>query len=284
VGEPTEHSRRKRFLKKIVRILVIITAVYTLFCIAAYLFQGRLLYFPSRGYPYTPTDANLNYESLRLQSGGGVAIAAWYVPHPEARGTVIFCHGNAGNISDRLFTIKEFHRLRLSVLIFDYRGYGESDGRPDERGTYADAQAAWDHLVDVRGESPARIVIAGRSLGGAVAIELASRNEPAALLVESTFTNIVDVGKRHYRMLPVGLIARYRYDSASRVGKIKCPKFFAHGRDDELIPLKLALRLYHAAAEPKRFLETPGGHNDGGFFYSPAFTKSLDAFLTEVLD
>lgn len=277
-------SRGRLILKKSVRILVIIVGVYVLACLAAYIFQAKLLYFPARGYPYTPRDANLSFESLRLRAADGVAISAWYVPRDDARGTVIFCHGNAGNISDRLFTIKEFHRLRLNVLIFDYRGYGESEGSPSEAGTYADAEAAWNHLVDDRGVSPERIVIAGRSLGGAVAIELAARHEPAALIVESTFTSIVDVGRIHYRFLPVGIIARHRYESIKKVREITCPKYFSHGRDDGLIPLELGRKLYEAAAAQKRFLETPGGHGDSGFFYTPDHTKMLDEFLGEVLE
>ena len=247
------------------------------------LLQARLIYFPTRDYDSTPADVGLPFEDLTLLAGDGVAIAAWYVPHPEARGSIIFCHGNAGNISDRLLTVTLLHQAGYNVLIFDYRGYGRSKGRPSEEGTYLDAQAAWRHLSETLAEPAERIAIVGRSLGGAVAIELARRHTPGALVVESTFTSLVDVGRLHYPWLPVRWLLRYRYDSIAKVGHLGCPKLFFHGEDDGLIPLDMGRRLYEAAAEPKRFIETPGGHNSSGFTHSPDYAKQLATFLNEAL-
>ncbi|MCH9003231.1 MAG: alpha/beta hydrolase [Planctomycetes bacterium] len=163
--------------------------------------------------------------------------------------------------------------------IVGYRGYGRSTGTPGEDGLYADAEAAWRYLTETRGERPDRIVLFGRSLGGAVAIELARRHNPAALVVESTFTSLVDVGRHHYPLLPVSLIATHRFDSLSKIAGIACPKLFLHGTDDALIPIDLGRALYDAAQSPKRFLETPGGHNNSGFTYSSEYTQLMTDFV-----
>lgn len=246
-------------------------------------FQAKLIYAPARGYDQSPADTGLAFDDLRLTTTDGVSIVAWYVPHDQARGTVLFCHGNAGNIADLLYPLKLLHDMRLGVLLLDYRGFGLSDGKPTEQGTYADAEAAWQYLTADRGEPPERIVIMGRSLGGAIAIELAGRHTPAALVVESTFTSIVDIGRRMLPILPVRWMVRYKYESIDKVDRITCPKLFFHARNDTLIPLSNGRRLFAAAAEPKRFIETPGAHNTGGFTYSRDYIRQLEAFLNEVL-
>lgn len=256
---------------------------YLVICIVIASLQARLIYFPSKDYWGTPTDLGLPFADLSLITDDGITIAAWHVPHPHDSGTVLFCHANAGNMGDRLYSVKAFHDLGYSVLIFDYRGYGRSQGKPTEEGTYRDAQAAWRYLVETRGTPPERIVLFGRSLGGAVAIDLAARRKPGALVVESSFTNLVDVGKRHYPLLPVGLLCRYRYDSIKKVPNITCPKLFIHADDDELVPLANGRRLFDAAAQPKHFIQTPGGHNDGGFEHSQAYTDMLKRWLDESL-
>ena len=271
------HSSRLRRLAIIA--LLTFVGVYVL---VAFL-QSRLIYFPSRQYLATPKDVGLVFEDCTLTTSDGLSIAAWYVPRVEANGSIIFCHGNAGNMADRLHDVTLMHRMGYNVLIFDYRGYGGSEGKPTEQGTYHDAQAAWRHLVETLGESPARVILFGRSLGGAVAINLAKRHEPGALVVESTFTSLVDVGKLHYPLLPVRLLLRYRYESIDKVSSITCPKLFIHSTDDQLVPLDNARRLFEAAASPKMFLETPGGHNSGGYTYSPAYTHKLQTFFDESL-
>ncbi len=276
--------------KRAKRLLAVAVLTYLGVCVAVTFLQSRLVYFPTRGYDATPADVGLEFEDLTLETSDGVSIAAWYVPHSDPKGSVIFCHGNAGNMADRLHSVKLLHDMALSVLIFDYRGFGRSEGRPSEQGTYEDAEAAWRYLIETRGESPGRVVLFGRSLGGAVAIELAYRyacgerereNGPAALVVESTFTNLVDIGRLHYRFLPVRLLLSYRYASIEKVPAIKCPKLFFHGRDDTLIPFANGRKLFEAAAEPKQFIETPGQHNEAGFTYSREFTDRLRGFLEE---
>lgn len=275
--------RRPRRRLTLFRLLALAVLAYLAVCVVLYVAQPRLVYFPSREYELTPDDIGLAFDDLTLTTSDGLALAAWYVPYPFAAGTALFCHGNAGNMSDRLVTIRTVHALGYNVLIFDYRGYGRSEGSPNEEGTYLDAEAAWRYLTQTRGASPQRLVFIGRSLGGAVAIELATRHEPAALVVESTFTRLADVAAVHYRWVPVRILTRYRYDSAAKVAGLRCPKLFLHATDDELVPIELGRRLYEAAAPPKRFVETPGSHNSGGFTYSARYTEQLGAFLSAVL-
>lgn len=264
------------------RLLVIALATYVGVCVLIAALQTKLIYFPSKGYDAVPTDVGLAFEDLTLRTADGVSIAAWYIPHEHARGNVIFFHGNAGNMTNRLHSVKLLHRMGLNVLIIDYRGYGRSEGKPSEDGTYEDAEAAWRYLTETRGETPDRIALFGRSLGGAIAIELATRHTPAALVTESTFTSLLDIGRMHYKFLPVRLILSYHYDSLSKVPRITCPKLFFHGREDTLIPLENGRRLFEASADPKEFIETPGGHNESGFTYTPKFTKRLEDFLLGV--
>lgn len=282
-GEDGDASpiRRRRWITRAGRLAFVALATYAAVSILVALFQRHLIYFPTRQYANVPTDVGLAFEELALTADDGVSLAAWYIPHEQAKGTILFLHGNAGNISNRLHTINQFHGLGYGVLIPDYRGYGHSKGKPSEAGLYRDSEAAWRHLVDTRAQSPDAIILFGRSLGGAVAIELAARHTPAALVVESTFTSLTAVAKQHYPLLPVGLLLRERYDSISRIGKVTCPKLFLHGRDDDLIPIAHGRSLYEAATEPKRFIETPGGHNEAGFTYSYEYVKRVGAFLEE---
>lgn len=272
-------TKPKSFIVQLRRILIIAVSTYIGVCLLLTFLQARLIYFPSRGYPSTPKDVGLTYEPLRLTTSDGVTIAAWYIPHPQAKATILFFHGNAGNMSDRLFDLKQFHLGGYNTLMIDYRGYGESDGKPSEQGTYLDAQAAWNYFTDNRKESPDRIILFGRSLGGAVAVELATRNTPAALIVESSFTSLTDIGKIHYPLLPVRWILRYRYDSINKVSRITCPKLFIHGREDRLIPFENGRSLFEAACQPKTFLETPGEHNNAGYAYAPPYTVKMFEFI-----
>ncbi len=275
--------RRRQWYLRARRLVVVALATYVAVSILVGFLQRRLIYFPTREYESLPTDVGLAYEEVALTTEDGATLAAWYVSHERSRGSVLFFHGNAGNISHRLHTLKLLNSLGYSVLIPDYRGYGRSTGKPSETGLYRDSEAAWRYLVETRAEPANRIALLGRSLGGAVAVELASRHTPAALVVESTFTSLTAVGKHHYPLLPVGLLLRERYDSISRIGKVKCPKLFLHGRDDDLIPIALGRSLFDTASQPKRFIETPGGHNEAGFAYSSEYTRELGAFLDDAI-
>ncbi|MDX1517312.1 MAG: alpha/beta fold hydrolase, partial [Woeseiaceae bacterium] len=199
-------------------LITVIAGSYLLLALALYLLQERMVFLagmPGRALVATPQQLGLDYEDVRFDTADGVTLHGWYVHAREPRGTVLFFHGNAGNISHRLDSIAIFYDLGLDTFIIDYRGYGQSEGKPSEAGTYRDAEAAWQYLVAERGVPPAKIVVFGRSLGGAVAAWLTSQREAAAVIVESAFTSAVDVARRHYGFMPVRLITRLDYPVAA---------------------------------------------------------------------
>jgi len=266
-----------RVAKSLVRIAV---GVYVGTCLVLFVFQSHLLYHPLLEIERTPENVGLSYEEGTLRTPDGLRLAAWYVPADEARGTVLFCHGNAGNISHRVGTLEILNRLRMNVFLFDYRGYGASEGSPSEAGMYRDAETAWRHVVEERGVAPGDLVIHGRSLGGAVAAELAERHPPRALVLESAFTSVPDVAAGMYPWLPVRLLARFQYDTLARIGRIACPKLILHSRGDDLIPFEHGRRLFEAAGEPKTWLEITGRHSDGFLTSGRRYEKGLDDFLS----
>ena len=268
-------------------LLGILALAYGGFVAYVYFGQGRLVYFPEPGREIraTPGDLGLAYQNLTLETGDGERLHAWFVPHDKARGAVILLHGNAGNISHRLDYVAMFHRLGLSTLIFDYRGYGRSTGKPSETGLYRDADAAWKYLVAERGIAAGRIVLFGESLGGAVAARLAAQERPAALVLASAFTSVPDLGSELYPWLPIRWLARMRYDTRAALRSVTCPVLVAHSPQDDIVPFRHGQALFAAAAEPKEFLETAGGHNQAFLFARPdwvdVFAGFLDAHLAE---
>lgn len=255
--------------------------VYGGFSAVLFFSQEKLAYYPQLGREYsaTPRERGLDYEALSLATPDGERLDAWFVPRPQARGVVLILHGNAGNIAHRMDTIAMFHRLGYAVLIFDYRGYGRSSGRPDEAGFYADAQTAWDHLTRQRGVAPGRIVLFGESLGGAVAAWLAVRQRPGALVLASAFTSARELAADLYPWLPTRWLVRMQYDSRAALGQVACPVLVAHSPDDEIIPFRHGQRLFEAAPQPKVFLPLAGGHNDGFIFMREAWVRALADFL-----
>jgi fermentation-respiration switch protein FrsA (DUF1100 family) len=244
--------------------------------------QKRMVYFPVKEISITPLDIGLAFEDVSLTTEDGTAISAWFIPADNERGVLLFCHGNAGNISHRLDSIRIFHDLGLSVLIFDYRGYGNSKGSSTEKGTYADAEAAWNYLTRERQYSPGRIILFGRSLGGSVASMLATRYRPAALIIESGFTSVPDLGKKLYPFLPVRLLSRYDYNTLMNVQRTDVPKLFIHSPDDEIIPYEHGRKLFEAAAGPREFLQIRGDHNYGFLNSGSSYIDGLDRFITGI--
>jgi len=248
-----------------------------------YISQYRMIYHPVREISNTPEDIGLNFEAVTIKTKDNVTISAWYIPSRHERGIVLFCHGNAGNISHRLDSIRMFHDLKLSVLIFDYRGYGRSEGSPTEEGTYLDAESAWDYLVNSKHISPEKIVLFGRSLGSAVAAEIALNHKAGALIIESGFTSVPDYGRKFFPYLPVRLIARYHYSTIDKVNKISIPKLFIHSPQDEIIPFEHGTSLFKKASEPKEFLQITGRHNEGFLISGKAYIEGLDVFISKYL-
>jgi len=269
-------------------VVIIRLVLFALFCCgimvaAVYFFQDRLLYFPSSEIVCTPAAAGLDFEDVNFQAADGTALNGWYVPAPAARATLLFCHGNAGNISHRLESIRIFNNLGLNVFIFDYRGYGMSRGRPGEQGIELDALAAWHWLVREKGVDPAKLIIFGRSIGGAVAAGLACTRAAAGLILESSFTSYVDIGREYYPWLPVGLIARYRYATIEKVSRLSMPVLIVHSPDDELVAFRHGRALYSACSGQKYFLEISGGHNDGFLLSGDTYIRGIDRFISSVV-
>jgi fermentation-respiration switch protein FrsA (DUF1100 family) len=263
-------------------LLIAAVAIYGLVALVLYLFQERMVFLagmPGRALEATPARAGLAFEDVSIVTADGVRLHGWFVPAPGARASLLFLHGNAGNISHRLDSVMLFHQLGLDVLIIDYRGYGRSEGAPTERGTYLDAQAAWNHLAGERGVDPGRIVVFGRSLGGAVAAWLASVNDPAAVIIESSFTSAPDIAQRLYPFLPARLLSRLKYPTRDFVARLSCPVLIVHSRDDELIPFAMGRALYEAAPAPRELLEISGDHNSGFLLSRDRYLAGIDRFI-----
>ena len=301
-------------------ILIPVAMAYATVLVLVFLFQSRLVYYPEIGREVrlSPQSYGLKFEPVEIRTADDEILQAWWVPAENARGAVLFFHGNAGNISHRLDYLLMFHRLRYTTLIVDYRGYGLSTGTPSEEGTYRDAEAAWDYLRHARLARAQDVVIAGESLGAAVATWLAAKvslnptptspsarergrgggsgtedrapvrpsqerataeSGPRAVLLFSTFTSATDLGAQVYWFLPVRLISRIGYDNLANLKRIRAPVFIAHSRDDDIVPYAHGKRLFEAANEPKAFLEMRGGHNDGFVFARPEWVARLAEFL-----
>lgn len=260
-------------------IILALLVLWLALLILVYVFQSRLIYFPEREITLMPADLGLPFEDIYLETRDGARIHGWFVPHPAPRATLLFLHGNAGNISARLDSVQRFYRMGLSVFIIDYHGYGHSSGSPGEQATYEDARAAWHYLIDDRRLPPERLLLFGRSLGGAVALWLASEYRPGALILESTFTSVADLGAELYPYLPVRWLARIRYPSLERMPGVKCPVLVVHSRDDEIIPYAHGRKLYQAATAPKQFLQLSGPHNDGYLRSGRKYTEGLYDFI-----
>jgi len=265
-------------------IVLIIIIAYIIFVGFLFIFQSRHIYYPEPVLSADPGSIGLDFEGVSFETMDGVKLSGWFVPSESARGVILFCHGNAGNISHRLESIQIFHRLGLDVFIFDYRGYGKSEGKPTEHGTYKDAEAAWWYLVEERQIHPKEIIIFGRSLGGAVASWLAQNYTPGALILESTFTSLPDVATAVYPYLPVRLLLRFDYNTAGYLGGVNCPVLIVHSRDDEIMRFSHGRRLFETAREPKKFLEITGTHNAGFITSGKLYEEGLDTFIWEYIE
>lgn len=269
-------------LNSIWSILLLVVGGYAAIVLFMFFFQSRLLFLPnlpSRDIIATPQSVGLAYEPVKITTEDGVTLDGWFLPAHQARGVLLFFHGNAGNISHRLDSLEIFNQLRLATLIFDYRGYGKSDGSPSEEGTYRDAEAAWRFLTEERRTAAQDVVLFGRSLGAAIAVHLAARHTPGAVIIESAFTSIPDLAGEVYPFLPARRLARFRYSTETHLQSVSCPVLIVHSRDDEIIPFAHGRRLFAVANEPKQLLEIRGGHNDGFIVSEKSYVEGFDSFL-----
>ena len=265
--------------------ITFVVTVYVGVGVVLYLNQHRLLYYPMKDIVATPEHVGLAYSPIRFRTSDNLELTGWFIPGERDREVVLFCHGNAGNISHRIESIRIFHRLGYGVFIFDYRGYGESEGVPNEEGTYLDARGAWDYLVQKRGVQVGNIVVFGRSLGGAVAARLSAEMNPLACILESTFTSLPELASHYYPIYPSAFLCRIRYDTLRllRTGTVRCPILIIHSREDEIIPFEHGRALYEASGERGVFLEIVGDHNNGFFLSGTRYTDGIRNFVNEAV-
>ena len=240
---------------------------------------SKAVYHPTRTIRATPADIKLLYEDISLETTDGVMLSAWWVPAADPRGTVLFCHGNAGNMGDRLDTLQIINTLGLNVLIFDYRGFGRSEGSPNEKGTYLDAEAAWNYLVGEKEIAPGQVIVWGRSLGGAIAARTAAHHRVGIVVVESTFTSLKDLADDLFTWVPAWLLTNYAYETAHYLENLDVPVLVIHSRDDEIIPFHHGERLYDSLNGPKAFTEIQGSHNRGFLDSMSLYVASINDFI-----
>jgi uncharacterized protein len=265
----------------ITSLLFVGAGLYGAMCAALFFGQHRLVYLPERTLYTTPATRGLAYEERWIATRDGLRLHAWWIPPADAAPVVLFLHGNAGNISHRLDTLELLAQLDVGVLIIDYRGYGRSDGRPDEHGSYEDARAALEHLERDLGVAPRQVVVFGRSLGGGVASWLAAHHECAALVLESTWTSLPELAATIYPLFPVRALARIHYDTLGRLAQVRCPVLVVHSVDDEIVPFSHAERLFAAAPEPRQLLEIRGSHNTGFLQSGAIYRDGIARFLRD---
>jgi len=231
--------------------------------------EKYLIFAPDRALEMTPGDLAISYQDVRFPASDGVRLHGWFVPTPAARLTLAWFHGNAGNISHRVENLGLLRRaVPLNIFIFDYRGYGLSDGRLadlSEDATYRDAEGALAYLRGRDDLRETRLVYFGRSLGAAIAVEMARRHPPAGLILETPFTSIQDMARAVLPLLPIGGLVRTRYDSLAKIPELRVPLLVLHGDQDDVVPFTQGRRLFEAAREPKTFYTIRGAHHNDTF-------------------
>jgi hypothetical protein len=245
-------------------------------------FEDSFIYAPPRfpeGFP-SPHLYGQNVEEVWLTTRDNVRLNAWYLPNPASEKVLLWFHGNAENIGYGLEHLEFYSRLAVNVLAVDYRGYGKSEGTPGEAGVYRDAEAAYDYLIQARHIQPKNIVVFGHSLGGAVAIDLASRRESGGLIVQSSFTSVKDMARRASRIPLFEYIPKSQFDSLAKIRRVQAPILIVHGTRDETVPFSMGQRLFAAAPEPKCFFPIErAGHNDVTEIGGDELVVCLKSFL-----
>ena len=268
-----------RGMKSLLAIIAIPCVFLLVLNVSMFLRQPAMTFFPARELVATPTDWGLEYTDVYLRTEDAVNVHGWYIPKPGADRALLFLHGNGGNISHRGDSIEIFHRLGFHVLIIDYRGYGLSAGHPGEAGLYRDAAAAWNYLRETAGIPAQNIVIFGRSLGGAVAAQLAAEVDAGALILESTFSSARDFAAQVFPVLSRVLYLRYGFDTVARLQRVDYPVLVLHSPDDDIIPFALGRKVYDAAQGTKHFVTLRGDHNSGFLMSQPGYEAELRLFI-----
>ncbi|NMF59124.1 alpha/beta hydrolase [Pseudanabaena yagii] len=280
----------QKFLLPVIRVLVL---AYIGLAIALYFGQANMVFMPSKDVLETPKSIGLKFEDIQLTTKDNVNLSAWFVPakdnNPIGKAVILFCHGNGGNIGNRVSYLPIFKDLGLATFLFDYRGYGKSEGQPSEEGTYKDVEAAWQYLTQERKIPPQKIIIYGESLGGAIASYIAQttaqqnpQNPAAGLILASTFTSISDRAAELYPFLPIRLLSKFSYNSIERLPNIKIPVLIIHSNEDEIIPFHHGEKNFQVANAPKKLVKLRGDHN-GGFLDSlETYRNGINEFVQKI--
>ncbi|MBP8041583.1 MAG: alpha/beta hydrolase [Bacteroidales bacterium] len=265
-------------MKKILIIVGLLIILYSLICLLVYSFQKYVVFKPQKGAVPPPDD--LEIQELKLQTSDGESLHAWWMPTDDAQYTILFFHGNAGNISRGEKRMRLFREMGCNALTIDYRGYGISSGSiKKEEDIYEDSRTAWQYLIKEQGIPEEKIIIWGWSMGGAVAVNLAMQKNCHALVMESTFYSLYDVAGRFYRFLPLSWLMKYHFTSGEKLLQIKVPVLFAHSPADETVPYINGMRLYEKFSGTKKFIELTGDHNHGIFDTQDKFVPQAKQFL-----
>lgn len=243
--------------------------------------EKKALYYPTPQMQATPQRIGLSYEDAYITTQDRVRLNGWFIKNLNAKYTLIFFHGNAGNISHRLDKIETFYKVGLNIFIIDYRGYGKSEGNPSEQGLYLDALAAYDYLNRRTDIDSNKLIAYGESLGGAVAVDLATKRKMAGLIVDSSFTSVPEMAQAKSVWVP-GFLISTKMDSFSKIKMVNVPKLFIHSPNDEIIPYYMGEKLYNAAPAPKGFLKIKGSHNEGFFISKHLYAEGIARFLQEL--
>ena len=265
-------------------IAIIAIAVYLLLAATLYFMQHRLVFYPTKEIFATPLNFGIPFEDIFLTTSDGVKINAWFIPADNAEYTILFCHGNGGCLAHRVETIELYHTLGVNFFIFDYRGYGLSSGKPSENGLYLDAEAAWRYLANEKRISPDKIVLIGRSLGGAAAARLAAKEQPGRLICESSFVSIQETGSDMYPYFPVKGRSRYSFPTGDFLKQVKCPVLIIHSSDDKVVKFSHGLKLFNLANEPRTFMELTGAHDECYFDCRDQYAAVVKRFICAPTD
>jgi fermentation-respiration switch protein FrsA (DUF1100 family) len=267
--------------RRTMKILIFIIAVPVFLFFSERFLEHKSLYFPYRAINATPEDIGLEYEDINIRTRDGIRLSTWFIPSEDSRAVLLFCHGNGGNISHRLEKIWILNRLGLDILIFDYRGYGKSSGRPSEDGLYIDAETVYDHMVNERSLSPQKIIGYGESLGSPVIINLALKKEMAGIIIEEAFMSVKDMAKEHFPFIPAFLL-KNSYNSLRMIKNVQIPKLVFHSINDEIVPFEQGERIFVMASEPKEFVKLRGGHNDAFIVSEEIYSSGIDRFVARL--
>jgi pimeloyl-ACP methyl ester carboxylesterase len=262
-----------------ISLIIYIIAGLLLLNLLMYFQQPMMIFYPMSRLQQTPSDWGFEYDDVAFETEDGVKLHGWFIPNVQSDTALLFFHGNAGNISHRRDSIEIFHRQGLNVFIFDYRGYGQSQGKPNERGLYHDADAAWRYLTGEKHFAPENIIIFGRSLGGSVAAKLAADVPARGLILESTLSSAKEFARSVFRILSRLVVIRYDFNTVESLQQVNYPVLVLHSPDDEIMPFHLGKKVYESANPPKQFVPMRGDHNSGFYLSQPEYEQALAAWL-----